>query len=82
MLKLRGKGWIQKLNRSARYVITPRGMTQGTTLVKFNECLNGTLGGPLTDPIQVASPQTEVQKRFRQVRNSIDKLLETAGMAT
>ena len=81
LLKLRGKGWIRKLKGTARYVLTPQGMTQGTALAKLNECLNGTLGHPPTPQPQVDSPQSELQKRFRQVKSSLDKLLEAAGMA-
>jgi hypothetical protein len=81
LLKLRGKGWIRKLAGKTRYVLTPQGMTQGTAIAKFNECLNGTLCQPSTPQPQVASPQSDLQKHHRQVRRSIEQLLEAVGMA-
>ena len=81
LLKLRGKGWIRKLKGTARYVLTPQGVTQGTALAKLNECLNGTLGRPPTPLPQVTSPQSDLQKHYRQVRRSLEKLLEALGMA-
>ncbi len=80
LLKLRGKRWIRKLKGTARYVLTPQGVTQGTALAKLNECLNGTLGRPPTPQPQVTSPQSDLQKHYRQVRRSLEKLLEAAGM--
>ncbi len=44
LLKLRGKGWIGKLKRKTLYVLTPKGISEGTALLKLNECLNGVLG--------------------------------------
>jgi hypothetical protein len=42
LVKLRAKGWIRKLERSTRYVLTPKGMAEGTAVLKLKECLNGT----------------------------------------
>ena len=50
LVKLRAKGWISKLDRSTRYVLTPKGMTQGTAVHKlkrvpqWHDC--GALGRP------------------------------------
>jgi hypothetical protein len=80
LLKLQAKGWIRKLDGTTRYVLTPKGMVQGTAIIKLKECLNGTLGEPLEEPPEVGSPQTPLQKNFRQVRRSIQELLETVGL--
>lgn len=81
LLKLRGKGWIRKLDGTARYVLTPKGITQGTALAKLNQCLNGTLGHPATPPPPVDSPQSQIQKHYRQVRQSLEKLLQAFRLA-
>lgn len=81
LLKLRGKGWIRKLDGKTQYVLTPQGITQGTALAKLNECLNGTLGCPISEQPLVNSPQTDIQKCYRKVRNSLQQLLETSGIA-
>ena len=81
LLKLRAKGWIRKLEGTARYVLTPQGVTQGTALAKLNECLNGTLGHHLSRSSHVNSPQTELQKHYRQVRRSLHQLLDELGLA-
>ena len=81
LLKLRGKGWIRKLDGKTQYVLTPKGITQGTAIAKLNECLNGTLGCPLSREVKVSSPQTEIQKCYRKVRSSLEKLLESFGIA-
>jgi hypothetical protein len=77
---VRGKGLIRKLDRSTRYVLTPEGMVQGTALAKLNECLNGTLGQPVEDE-KVRSPQTDLQKCYRQVRKALRRTLDAAGLA-
>jgi len=82
LLKLRAKGWIRKLEGKALYVLTPKGMAQATTLAKLNECLNGTLGHPPSAIPKVSSPQTEVQKGYRKVRQQLQKLLQVWGIAT
>lgn len=81
LLKLRGKGWIRKLDGQTRYVLTPKGITQGTALLKLNECLNGTLGGPPGIDRNVSSPQPDIQKQYRKVRAALEKLLESWGLA-
>jgi len=81
LLKLRAKGWVRKLDRSTCYVLTPRGMIQGTTVLKLKECLNGTAAVPLGDPPRVGSPQTPLQKEFRKVRSALNQLLKTQGLA-
>ena len=81
LLKLRGKGWIRKLDGQTRYVLTPKGVTQGTALLKLNECLNGTLGCPLGTDLNLSSPQPEIQKHYRKVRAALEKLLESWGLA-
>jgi hypothetical protein len=81
LLKLRAKGLIRKLESSTRYVLTPKGMVQGTALSKFNDCLNGTLGQPLPSEAKVPGPQTELQKGYRRVRVALQQLLKTAGLA-
>jgi hypothetical protein len=82
LLKLRAKGWIRKLEGKALYVLTPKGMAQATTLAKLNECLNGTLGHPPSAIPKISSPQTEIQKRYRRVRQQLQKLLQVWGIAT
>lgn len=81
LLKLRGKGWIRKLDGQTRYVLTPKGITQGTALLKLNECLNGTLGSPPGTDLNLSSPQPEIQKQYRKVGASLEKLLQTWGLA-
>jgi hypothetical protein len=75
LLKLRAKGWVSKLDRSTRYVLTPKGMTQGTAILKLKECLNGTVAHPLIDPPDVDSPQTPLQKEYRKVRSALDQCM-------
>ena len=65
-----------------RNLLTPQGMAQATTLAKLNECLNGTLGHPPSAIPRVSSPQTEVQKGYRKVRQQLQKLLQVWGIAT
>ena len=81
LLKLRAKGWIKKLDRKTQYVLTPQGVTQATALAKLNECLNGMLGNPHLGRETVSSPQPELQKHYRKVRSSLDKLLVALGLA-
>jgi hypothetical protein len=81
LVKLRAKGWISKLKKSTRYVLTPQGMTQGTALCKLKECLNGTIAEPLTEPPIIGSPQTPLQKEFRKVRKALRELLEAQGLS-
>ena len=38
LVKLRAKGWISKLDGTTRYVLTPKGMVQGTAIIKLKEC--------------------------------------------
>lgn len=80
LMKLRAKGLIRKLAGRTRYVITPKGMVQGTAIVKLTECLNGTVGDPEPIPAKIASPQTELQKGYRRVRSALGQLLETVGL--
>ena len=81
LLKLRAKGWIRQLDGQTRYVLTPKGITQGTALLKLNECLNGTLGGPPGRDLNVSSPQPDIQKQYRKVRVALERLLESWGLA-
>jgi hypothetical protein len=39
LMKLSGKGLIRRLDGMTRYVITPKGMAQGTAIIKLTECL-------------------------------------------
>lgn len=80
LLKLRGKGLVRKLSGSARYVLTAKGITQGTALLKLNECLNGSIGETLPGPRTVPSPQTELQKGYRRVRAALQSLLGIVGL--
>jgi hypothetical protein len=80
LLKLQAKGWVRKLEGTTCYVLTPKGLAQGTAIIKLKECLNGTLGRSLGEPPKVGSPQTPLQKEFRQVRRALKGLLETAGL--
>ena len=81
LLKLQAKGWVRKLEGSTRYVLTPKGMAQGTAIIKLKECLNGTVGESLGKSPDVGSPQSPLQKEFRQVRRALKELLDTAGLA-
>ena len=81
LLKLRAKGWIRKLDGKTQYVLTPKGVTQATALAKLNECLNGILGNPHLARQTVSSPQPELQKHYRKVRSSLEKLLIALGLA-
>jgi hypothetical protein len=78
---LRAKGWVSKLDRSISYVLTPKGMTQGTAILKLKECLNATAAYPVGDPPAVDSPQTPLQKEYRKVRCALDQLLKAQGLA-
>ena len=81
LLKLRAKGFVRKLDGTTRYVLTPKGMVQSTAIAKLKECLNGTVGEPVEDSPDVGSPQTPLQKSFRQVRRALQQLLEEIGLA-
>ena len=81
LLKLRAKGFVRKLDGTTRYVLTPKGMVQSTAIAKLKECLNGTVGEPVEDSPDVGSPQTLLQKSFRQVRRALQQLLEEIGLA-
>jgi hypothetical protein len=81
LVKLRAKGWISKLKRSTRYVLTPKGMTEGTAVLKLKECLNGTVAEAPAEPPEVGSPQTPLQKEFRKVRGALQQLLKAQGLA-
>ena len=63
-----------------RYVITPKGMVQGTAIMKLAEWLNGTIGDAQSSSPKVASPQTELQKGYRRVRSALQQLLEHVGL--
>jgi len=80
LMKLRAKGLIRKLDGMTRYVITPKGMVQGTAIIKLTECLNGTLGESDLGLPKVASPQTELQKGYRRVRSALEQLLNHVGL--
>ena len=81
LLKLRGKGWLCKLDGKTLYVLTPKGMTQATALAKLNDCLNGTMHEIDSAAPTFSRPQTEVQKCYRKVRKALNQLLESLGMA-
>lgn len=81
LVKLRAKGWISKLKGSTRYVLTPKGMTEGTAVHKLKECLNGTVAEPPNEPPEVGSPQTPLQREFRKVRGALQQLLKAQGLA-
>jgi hypothetical protein len=80
LMKLSGKGLIRRLDGMTRYVITPKGMVQGTAIIKLTECLNGTIGESESSSPKVASPQTELQKGYRRVRSALEQLLEHVGL--
>ena len=77
---MQAKGWVRKLEGTTRYVLMPRGMAQGTAIIKLKECLTGTVGEPLGELPEVGSPQTPLQKGFRQVRRALKELLNNAGL--
>lgn len=80
LLKLRAKGLIRKLDSHNRYVLTPKGLTQGTAISKLHQCLNGIALDDISFSSPVPSPQAQMQKRFRRVRNALQQLLETIGL--
>ncbi len=81
ILKLRAKGWVSKLDGSINYVLTPKGMTQGTAIHKLKECLNGTVSEPVGNTPDVGSPQSPLQKEFRKVRLALGALLRVQRLA-
>ena len=81
LLKLRAKGFIRKLKGTALYIITPKGMTQGTLLSKLNDCLNATIGETLSAHAKRASIKTATDKHYRRVRKALQQLLETLGIS-
>jgi hypothetical protein len=80
LVKLRAKGWINKLKRSTRYVLTPKGMTEGTAVLKLKECLNGTAAEPPGEPPEIGTPQAPLQREFRKVRSAMQQLLKAQGL--
>jgi hypothetical protein len=80
LLKLRAKGLIRKLDGHNRYVLTPKGLTQGTAISKLQQCLNGLALDDVSSSPPIPSPQTPMQKHFRRVRNALQQLLQTIGL--
>jgi hypothetical protein len=88
LLKLRAKGMIRKLEGQSRYILTPKGLTEGTAMVKLKECLNGTVGEPVTAPAEATEVESgdtivlleQVQNHYRQVRRSLADLLDCVGL--
>jgi hypothetical protein len=81
LVKLRAKGWITKLKKTTRYVLTTQGTTEATALYKLKECLNGIVAEPLAEPPKVGWPQTSLQKEFRNVRKALQALLQAQGLS-
>lgn len=82
LAKLRAKGFVQKLAGRNVYVLTPKGIQQGTAISKLNQCLNAVAARPLPEDRFDGSPQTAFQRSARRVRASLQQLLEHIGLAT
>jgi hypothetical protein len=88
--KLRAKGLIRKLPGQQCYVLTPKGLTEGTAIAKLKECLNGTVGtavlGPRgTEPGELpdeTGPPVPLQENFQRVRAALQDLLDAIGLTT
>ena len=82
--KLRAHGFVERIGRTRRYRLTPRGLQLGVLLVK----LRTRLLGPLATLAAAPSPPPDtahdspVEAAFRQVDRALDHLCSTLGLTT
>jgi len=79
--KLRAHGLVERLGRTRRYRLTPRGLKLGVLLVKLRTRLLGpltTLAATPTPPPTATS--SAVEAAFLQVDAALDHLCETLGL--
>ena len=82
--KLRAHGFVERIGRSRRYRLTPRGLKLGVLLVKLRTRLLGplaTLADSPTPPPPTAN-DSPVEAAFRQVDRALDHLCATLGLTT
>lgn len=80
--KLRAHGFVERIGRTRRYRLTPRGLKLGVLLVKLRTRLLGplaTLAAAPTAPPDITT-DSAVEAAFRQVDRAIDHLCTTLGL--
>jgi hypothetical protein len=82
--KLRAHGFVERIGRSRRYRLTPRGLKLGVLLVKLRTRLLGPLASLAaeTSPPRPSRNPSSVEAAFRQVDRAIDQLCMTLGLNT
>jgi hypothetical protein len=80
--KLRAHGFVERIGRTRRYRLTPRGLTLGVTLVKLRSRLLGPLATLATAPTPHADSTTnsQVEAAFHQVDLAPEHLCSTLGL--
>jgi hypothetical protein len=80
--KLRAHGFVERIGRTRRYLLTARGLKLGVILVKLRTRLLGplaTLATASTPPPDTTS-DSAVEAAFRQVDHAVDQLCITLGL--
>lgn len=82
--KLRAHGLVERIGRTRRYRLTPRGLKLGVLLVKFRTRLLGPLATLATAPAPQPDTTTDsaVEAAFRQVDRAFDHLCITLGFTS
>ena len=80
--KLRAHGLVERIGRTRRYRLTPRGLKLGILLVKLRTRLLGPLATLATTaaPTPATASDSAVEAAFRQVDDAIDHLCTTLGL--
>lgn len=80
--KLRAHGFVERLGRTRRYRLTPRGLKLGVLLVKLRTRLLGPLATLATtdSPTPQTDTDSPVEAAFRQVDQALDHLCATLGL--
>lgn len=80
--KLRAHGFVERIGRTRRYRLTPRGLKLGVLLVKLRTRLLGPLASLATAPAPPPDTTTDsaVEAAFRQVDHAINQLCITLGL--
>jgi hypothetical protein len=80
--KLRAHGFVERIGRTRRYRLTPRGLKLGVLLVKLRTRLLGPLATLATAPTSPPDTTTNsaVEAAFREVDRAINHLCTTLGL--
>src|SRR5215211_6675635 len=80
--KLRAHGFVERIGRTRRYRLAPRGLKLGVLLVKLRTRLLGPLASLASDeqPRRSTRHPSPVEAAFRQVEAALDHLCDTLGL--